>query len=100
VVVGAGIIGCEYGSMFATLGTEVTLIDCRTTLLEFVDREIVDALTYHLRTENMTLHLGEEVTHVFIDERDRIVTELNRTRPPLPSGRSPRARWSATPRSG
>jgi NAD(P) transhydrogenase len=76
VVVGAGIVGCEYGSIFATLGTEVTLIDCHTTLLDFVDREIIDALTYHLRTENVTLRLAEEVHTVFIDERDRIVTEL------------------------
>lgn len=76
VVVGAGIIGCEYGSIFATLGVEVTLVDSRAQLMEFVDREIVDALTYHMRRENMTLRLGEAVARVFIDERDRVVTEL------------------------
>jgi NAD(P) transhydrogenase len=76
VVVGAGIIGCEYSAIFATLGTEVTLVDRRDTLLEFVDREIVESLTYHMRRENMTLRLGEAVAKVFIDERDRIVTEL------------------------
>lgn len=76
VVVGAGIIGCEYGSVFATLGTEVTLVDRRDTLLDFVDREIVDALIYNMRRENMTLRLGEAVAKVFIDERNAIVTEL------------------------
>jgi NAD(P) transhydrogenase len=76
VVVGAGVIGSEYGSIFAPLGTEVTLIDVRTKLLDFVDREIIDTLIYHMRKENVTLRLGEEVTKVFIDERDRIVTEL------------------------
>jgi NAD(P) transhydrogenase len=76
VVVGAGIIGCEYSTIFATLGVEVTLIDQRSTLLDFVDREIMDALIYHMRTNNVTLRLGEAVDKVFIDERDHIVTEL------------------------
>lgn len=76
VVVGAGIIGCEYAAIFATLGVEVTLVDSRDRLMEFVDREIVDALTYHMRGQNVTLRLGEAVTQVFIDARDRVVTEL------------------------
>src|SRR5688572_15370698 len=41
-VVGAGVIGCEYASIFAALGIDVTLIDGRTELLSNVDREIVD----------------------------------------------------------
>jgi NAD(P) transhydrogenase len=76
VVVGGGVIGCEYGAIFATLGVEVTLIDQRRRLLEFVDQEIVDTLIYHLRNQNMTLRLGEAVTRVFIDDRNRIVTEM------------------------
>jgi NAD(P) transhydrogenase len=76
MVVGAGIIACEYGAIFATLGTEVTLIDRRDTLLAFVDREIVEILTYYMRKQNMTLRLGETVDKVFIDEHDRIVTAL------------------------
>lgn len=76
VVVGGGVIGCEYGAIFAALGVEVTLIDQRDSLLEFVDREIIDSLTYHMRSQNMILRLGEAVTKVSIDERDRIVTEL------------------------
>ena len=76
VVVGAGIIGCEYSTIFATLGVEVTLIDLRTTLLDFIDREIVDTLIYHMRTSNVTLRLGEAVEKVFIDERDHVITEL------------------------
>jgi NAD(P) transhydrogenase len=76
VIVGAGIIGCEYGSIFATLGVEVTLVDRSEQILDFVDREIIEALTYHMRRENMILRLGEAVAKVFIDDRDRIVTEL------------------------
>jgi NAD(P) transhydrogenase len=75
-VVGAGIIGCEYASIFATLGVEVTLVDQRHTLIEFADREIIEALTFYMRKENMTLRLGEAVAKVFIDDRQRIVTEL------------------------
>ena len=60
-VVGAGVIGLEYASMFAALGVRVTLIDKRTRLLPFVDGEIVDALVYHLRQNRVTLRLGEEV---------------------------------------
>ena len=76
VVVGAGIIGCEYGSIFSMLGVEVTVVDSRDRLIDFVDREIVETLTYHMRRQNMTLRLGEAVTRVFIDDRDRVVTEL------------------------
>jgi len=43
-VVGAGVIGCEFACIFATLGVRVTLVDKRERLLPFVDREITDAL--------------------------------------------------------
>jgi len=49
IVVGAGVVGLEYASFLAALGTEVTLIDQRPVILDFVDREIMEALAYHLR---------------------------------------------------
>jgi NAD(P) transhydrogenase len=77
IVVGAGVVGIEYASFMAALGTEVTLIDQRPVILDFVDREIVDALCYHLRQAGMTFRLGEKVTRVGIDEqRDRVFAEL------------------------
>ncbi len=63
-VVGAGVIGSEYASMFAALGVRVTLIDMREHLLDFIDAEIVDTLVYHLRENRVTLRLGEEVTAI------------------------------------
>ena len=63
-VVGAGVIGCEYASMFATLGVRVTLIDKRPRLLPFVDGEIAESLAYHLRENRVTLRLGEEVSGI------------------------------------
>ena len=63
-VVGAGVIGVEYASIFATLGVRVTLIDKRPRLLGFVDGEIVETLSYHLRENRVTLRLGEEVSRL------------------------------------
>ena len=60
-VVGAGVIGVEFASMFAALGVRVTLIDKRDELLPFVDSEIAAALLYHLRRNRVTVRLGEEV---------------------------------------
>ena len=60
-VVGAGVIGIEYASMFAVLGIDVTLVDRRPRLLEFVDGEISEALQFLMRQWNVTLRLGEEV---------------------------------------
>ena len=73
-VVGGGIIGLEYASMFCTLGTKVTLIDGRHRLLDFVDVEIADALVYHLRERGMTFRLGEEVVYVEQEENDTIAS--------------------------
>src|SRR5262249_43791660 len=63
-VVGGGVIGLEYACIFAALGVRVTLVDARAQLLPFVDREIMDALVYHLRANRATLHLGETVSSV------------------------------------
>ncbi|NIR48604.1 Si-specific NAD(P)(+) transhydrogenase [candidate division KSB1 bacterium] len=63
-VVGAGVIGLEYASMFAALDVRVTLVDKRERLLPFIDEEIIDTLIYHLRQNRVTLHLGEEVTGI------------------------------------
>jgi NAD(P) transhydrogenase len=63
-VVGAGVIGLEYACIFSALGVRVTLIDARPQLLPFVDREIMEALIYHLRANRAILHLGETVSSV------------------------------------
>ena len=70
-VVGAGVVGLEYASIFAALGVRVTLIDKRPRLLPFVDAEIMDTLAYHLRENRVTLRLEEEVSGIepFDDER-------------------------------
>ncbi|MGD0962614.1 MAG: Si-specific NAD(P)(+) transhydrogenase [Candidatus Acidiferrales bacterium] len=77
IVVGAGVVGLEYASFLAALGVEVTLIDQRPVILDFVDREICDTLEYHLRQLGTVFRLGEKVTRVGIDpRRDRVFAEL------------------------
>ena len=75
VVVGAGVVGIEYASVFAALGTKVTVIERRSRLLEFCDAQIVEALQFHLRELGVTFRFSEAVVRV--DERDGgAVTEL------------------------
>ncbi|HTZ73390.1 MAG TPA: Si-specific NAD(P)(+) transhydrogenase [Candidatus Aquilonibacter sp.] len=77
IVVGAGVVGLEYASFMAALGAEVTLIDQRPQILDFVDREITDALMYHLRQMGTTFRLGDKVTSVGIDAaKSRVYAEL------------------------
>lgn len=64
VVVGAGVIGIEYASMFAALGTKVTVVERRDRMLEFCDLEIVEALKYHLRDLAVTFRFRETVASV------------------------------------
>jgi len=64
IVVGGGVIGVEYTSMFSALGVRVILIEKQPRLLGFADQEMVEALCYHLRDNRVTLRLNEEVESV------------------------------------
>jgi NAD(P) transhydrogenase len=64
VVVGAGIIGIEYASMFAALGSKVTVVEKRHRLLDFVDAQIAEGLQYHLRDLGVVFRFSETVTAV------------------------------------
>ncbi len=60
IIYGAGVIGCEYASIFAGLGMKVDLINNRERLLSFLDDEISDALSYHLRDNGVMVRHSEE----------------------------------------
>jgi NAD(P) transhydrogenase len=64
LVVGAGVVGIEYASMFAALGTKVTVVEQRHRLLEFCDDQITEALQYHLRELGVIFRFGDEVVAV------------------------------------
>ena len=76
VVVGAGVIGLEYASMMTALNIKVTIIEQRPTILDFVDREMVESLYYFMRQRGATFRLGEKVVSVEVDERERVVANL------------------------
>jgi len=71
VVVGAGVIGIEYASMFAALGLKVTVVDKRPRPLEFLDHEIVDELIHQLRKVDVTFRCGDGLKSLEITGGDR-----------------------------
>jgi NAD(P) transhydrogenase len=77
IIVGGGIIGLEYASMCAALDIRVTVIEQHPQILDFVDREIIEALSYHLRELEVAFRLGEKVVAVESDEnRNRVIASL------------------------
>ncbi len=74
VVVGAGVIGIEYASMFAALGTRVTVVEKRPAMLDFCDPEVVESLKFHLRDQAVTFRFGEEVAKVEITPRGTVTS--------------------------
>ncbi len=76
IVIGAGVIGVEYATMFAALGVRVTVVDKRPTLLPFLDHEISAALTYIAQQNRVTMRLGEEVDHVEVVDGARAPVEV------------------------
>ncbi len=86
VVIGAGVIGIEYATIFSALDTAVTLIDPKPTMLDFIDKEIVEDFTYQLRDRNMKILLGTKAEKVerldngkvelLLDNGRRLVTDM------------------------
>ncbi len=68
-IYGAGVIGCEYASIFRGLRIKVNLIDPRDRLLSFLDDEIIDALSYHLRDNGVLIRHNEEYERVEADDK-------------------------------
>jgi NAD(P) transhydrogenase len=80
IVIGAGVIGLEYASMFSALGVRVAVVDARDALLDFADREIVDMLGQIMRQQNATFRLGDRLEEVSCDGRGRILARLTSQR--------------------
>lgn len=74
-IYGAGVIGVEYASMFRNLGIKVNLINTRSKLLEFLDDEIIDAISYHLRDQGVIIRHNESMEAIEGDE-DGVVLHL------------------------
>ncbi|MCV3767113.1 Si-specific NAD(P)(+) transhydrogenase [Rhizobium sp. TRM95796] len=81
IVIGAGVIGIEYATIYSTLDTMVTVIEPRASMLDFIDKEIVEDFSYQLRDRNMKLLFGETA--------DKVEREPNgKCKVTLASGRS------------
>ena len=74
-VIGAGVIGVEYATIFSALDVAVTLVDARETFLDFIDRELIEDFTHQLRDRGMTIRLGSKVVGIE-HEHDMPVTVL------------------------
>ena len=71
-VIGAGVVGCEYASIFGALGVKVTLLDTRSNILDFLDEELKQRLLYRMLNSGVIMHFGEEVTKVTLPEPGRV----------------------------
>ena len=73
-IFGAGVIGCEYASIFANLDVKVNLVNTRDRLLSFLDAEVTDALSYHLRDQGVLLLHNERLDSVSADDNQVVLT--------------------------
>ncbi|MBP2238075.1 NAD(P) transhydrogenase [Sinorhizobium kostiense] len=80
VVIGAGVIGIEYATIFSSLDTQVTVIDPKSTMLDFIDKEIVEDFTYQLRDRSMKLCLGQKADKVERLEDGKVLLTLDNGR--------------------
>jgi NAD(P) transhydrogenase len=79
IVIGAGVIGIEYATIFSALDTVVTVVEPRDTMLDFIDKEIVEDFTYQLRDRNMKLIFGQTVEGVEkVDGKCRVTLKNGR----------------------
>ncbi len=76
IVVGGGVIGLEYASIFSILDVKVTLVESRPHLLDFMDREVVDEFSHHMRDRGVLLRLGEAVAGVSHGPNGHVTTTL------------------------
>lgn len=74
-IYGAGVVGCEYTSMFRNLEVKVNLVNTRDKLLDFLDDEIIDALAYHMRERGVIIRHNEEYERV-VPGDDGVVVHL------------------------
>ena len=82
VVVGAGVIGIEYASMFAVLGSRVTVVESRDRMLDFCDSEVVEALKFQLRDLSVSFRFGETVEVVASNGHGTVTTLVSGKRIP------------------
>jgi pyruvate/2-oxoglutarate dehydrogenase complex dihydrolipoamide dehydrogenase (E3) component len=76
LTIGVGVIGIEYACIAAASDIPVTLIERHPRILDFVDQQIVEALSYHMRSQGVTFRLGEEVEEVTKSSEGKVCARL------------------------
>jgi NAD(P) transhydrogenase len=71
-IIGGGVVGCEYASIFSHLGIRVTIVDTRDRLLPFLDREIAEALSYLMRKYGVSMVLQEQLEHIQVENAQTV----------------------------
>jgi NAD(P) transhydrogenase len=75
-VVGAGVIGIEYATIFSALDVPVTIVEPRDTILDFIDREIIEEFTHDLRKRGISIRFGAKVEKVALDAQGWAIATL------------------------
>jgi len=75
-VIGAGVIGVEYATIFSALDVAVTLIEPRPSFLDFIDKELIDEFMHELRDRNVAVRLGSAVQSIERTDSGGLVTRL------------------------
>ncbi|HEY4191316.1 MAG TPA: Si-specific NAD(P)(+) transhydrogenase [Mesorhizobium sp.] len=73
-VIGGGVIGVEYATIFSALDVPVTLVEPRHSILDFIDREIVDDFIHDMRDRGMSIRLGSAVKSIEVKQNGAEVT--------------------------
>jgi NAD(P) transhydrogenase len=73
-VVGAGVIGVEYATIFSALDVPVTLVEARPSFLDFIDRELIEEFIHDLRDRGMTIRLGQPMESIGLEDGAPVVT--------------------------
>jgi len=80
VIIGAGVIGIEYATIFSALDVQVTVIEAADSMLGFIDRELVDEFVHDLRDRGMRLYFKSQVKSVACVDGDRCSVQLTNGR--------------------
>jgi NAD(P) transhydrogenase len=75
-VVGAGVIGLEYATIFSALDVHVTLVEPRDTMLDFIDRELIGDFTHQLRDRGMVLRFGRKTEKIFTTDDGKVQIDM------------------------
>lgn len=64
IIIGGGVIACEFATIFAPLGVDVNMVDSHQQLLAYLDKDVADILAIHMREMGINLHMKSRVKKI------------------------------------